>query len=532
MPKSNSVRWPTRLAATAIAVAAGVAVAGVGCALAGYLQLMNLRGINERAADLVRLNMQVSMSTLRSAAAAIQPRCTEESLYQLRVLAMGIRFVSEYAMFNDRGELMCSTTVGVLPRPILIEPPDAEVVDGSDLFQYNFNLRLKSGNVGAVTSVVRLGAFAAVTNPAEVEGLYRSGVDRIVFVGHGGRTIELFASDAARQTPSLYGAESSPSSAWRIHSGQLVVSTHAVGVPFVVESISSAEQIAGVYRPMIVSMGSLAVLVALLAHAAVLPALINRRSLDNRLDGLLMPGNIVCLYQPVVELANGRICGCEALMRLRVGDEIVYPDLLVPIALKRGLTQAFDAAVMGRLAQELRTLSLDAGFKLSVNFFPTSFEGGGARRLLEQHFSDLVGQGVRICVEVIEQHATSEVMAEVSALKRDGFEISIDDFGTGYSNLGAVQKMAPHFLKIDRSFVREMEDGAVRSSLIPEIIAIARAVNAKVIAEGIENPLQAKRLADLGVEYGQGYYFSRPVPLADFAAMLEAQRKAELTHKT
>jgi sensor c-di-GMP phosphodiesterase-like protein len=81
-----------------------------------------------------------------------------------------------------------------------------------------------------------------------------------------------------------------------------------------------------------------------------------------------------------------------------------------------------------------------------------------------------------------------------------------------------VKKLHPDFLKIDKSFVFEMEDSSIRSSLIPEIIAIARAVNAEVIAEGVENSAQAERLTQMGVRYAQGYHFAKPMPIEEFVA--------------
>jgi EAL domain-containing protein (putative c-di-GMP-specific phosphodiesterase class I) len=109
---------------------------------------------------------------------------------------------------------------------------------------------------------------------------------------------------------------------------------------------------------------------------------------------------------------------------------------------------------------------------------------------------------------------------ELTDLKTAGYLVSVDDFGTGYSNLSSIKKLLPDFLKIDKSFVFDMEENSLRSSLIPEIVGIARAVGAKVIAEGIENEAQWRMLLSFGVEYGQGYWFARPMQLAQFAAYL------------
>lgn len=125
-------------------------------------------------------------------------------------------------------------------------------------------------------------------------------------------------------------------------------------------------------------------------------------------------------------------------------------------------------------------------------------------------------------LEVLEQHYQQGMIAEIAALKKADYLVSVDDFGTGYSNLGSVIAIAPDFLKIDKSFVFEMEGSSVRSGLIPEIISIARAVGAQLVAEGVENEKQMELLKDLGVEFGQGYWFSKPMLIDALVRYLDA----------
>lgn len=102
----------------------------------------------------------------------------------------------------------------------------------------------------------------------------------------------------------------------------------------------------------------------------------------------------------------------------------------------------------------------------------------------------------------------------------NGYLIAVDDFGTGYSNLRSVTRLAPDRLKIDRSFVHELEEASLRSNLIPEMVDIARAINAQIIAEGIETMNQARLLTVAGVRYGQGYGLARPMPADALGAMM------------
>lgn len=156
-------------------------------------------------------------------------------------------------------------------------------------------------------------------------------------------------------------------------------------------------------------------------------------------------------------------------------------------------------------------LPAEQPFKVAFNFFPENL-GRPEFKTHLQTLRSLAGDTLSINVEVTEYSFAPESIEVLHSLKDEGYFVSVDDFGTGYSNLGTIKRVAPDFLKIDKSFVFEMEDASLRSNLIPEIAAIARAVGADLIAEGVENERQAQSLLTMGVRYAQGYYFARPVP--------------------
>jgi sensor c-di-GMP phosphodiesterase-like protein len=106
-------------------------------------------------------------------------------------------------------------------------------------------------------------------------------------------------------------------------------------------------------------------------------------------------------------------------------------------------------------------------------------------------------------------------------LRDEGFQISIDDFGTGYSNLNQIASMECNAIKIDRSFVADMETGSIKSSIIPHVVGMAEALKLRVVAEGVENEAQAKKLEEMQVEYGQGWLFGRPMTAMNFSRHLE-----------
>ena len=210
-------------------------------------------------------------------------------------------------------------------------------------------------------------------------------------------------------------------------------------------------------------------------------------------------------------------------MRLKDGNRLWLPDEFIPAVLRQRLGAKMDRAVVLRAAQELGSLRLPTEFKIAINFFPETFFEGVARDLLDENFVHFAQNGCRICVEITEQQVSGPVLPEINSIKKNGYRIAVDDFGTGFSNLASVRSLAPHYLKIDRSFVWSMEEMTVRSSLIPEIVQIARAVGAQLIAEGVENEHQVEQLKALGVEYAQGYFFSKPIPVKEFSDMVSAE---------
>lgn len=261
----------------------------------------------------------------------------------------------------------------------------------------------------------------------------------------------------------------------------------------------------------------------LLLTFALRPRIIERTSLRRALPSLLVRRNVRCMYQPVIELSTGKPVGCEVLMRLQRDDELLYPDSFISLAQQLDLTWQLDKLVIEAALGELKTLGVpNDKFSVAFNLFPSSIKHAQIHDLFHNSAdrSGLVERSIVIGIEVTEYDFSESLIPELQLLRETGYHIAVDDFGTGYSNLNTVKKVAPDILKIDKSFVFEMEDATARSSLIPEIVGIAKAVNACVVAEGVEQESQARQLLALGVRYGQGYHFARPLSLGDFADYL------------
>lgn len=231
-----------------------------------------------------------------------------------------------------------------------------------------------------------------------------------------------------------------------------------------------------------------------------------------------------CLFQPVVDLKTGHIVGCEALARYDFDGKQIYPDEFIPIIAASGKTWTFTENLIARSLSELNYhSSLPDGFNVNFNLFPVDIEAGRARSLPYLEVMDI--NRFRLVLEVTEDQGLEgkQAQTELKWLKQHGYGIALDDFGTGYSNLNQVRDLYCDTLKIDRSFIMDVEDGSIKSTLIPYIVKIAKELNLYVVAEGVENALQKEELRDMGVEYGQGWAFGKPMTAAELNRLVQQQ---------
>lgn len=501
------------------------------CFIAGLVAINALEHsrvsqVHRQAVTLVAGMASESVSGLRAAVKDLEPDCSERTLRTLRRWLLASEFVSEFGVLDDQGHLICTSTDGLLSSAIRLPDPDAVFVlrDKGETFSVYYDRPLELSGQGLQSTITALEKFDVVVNPFRLNQLYASGIDvlRIFVPGHSPNVA--FRSSAIPDDVMIrlgkHRLADGDSAEWDLQTLSYLASSVVPKTGYLIQSASSLAQILKRYHRYFIALLLVSCLVGVLAFWAVLPLIIVCFSFDSRIRKLLHEDNVVCMLQPVYHLKSGKLSGCELLMRLQDGKNLVYPDKIIATVLHKKLTERFDRAVISRASIELDSLDFPPGFKVAVNFFPETFLSGLARHLLEEKFAKLTRKGIQFCAEVTEQQLSVAIVSEVRELKKNQYLVAVDDFGTGFSNLASVRALAPDFLKIDRSFVWDMEDRTIRSSLIPEIIQIARAVGAQVVAEGIENRSQVEHLTALGAEYGQGFFLGRPMPVHEFAALL------------
>jgi diguanylate cyclase (GGDEF)-like protein/PAS domain S-box-containing protein len=238
------------------------------------------------------------------------------------------------------------------------------------------------------------------------------------------------------------------------------------------------------------------------------------------------------VYQPIVDMSTGSIHKAEALIRWQHPVRgVISPAEFIPIAEASGLIVEMGEWVFRQAAHQVRAWreAIHPDFQISVNMSPVQFQHDNANRVTWVAQLEALGlPGESIVVEITEGlllDTSPSVVTRLLDMGSAGIQVSLDDFGTGYSSLSYLQKFDLDYIKIDQSFVRHLIPQSTDLALCKAIILMAHELGMKVIAEGVETELQRDLLAAAGCDYGQGYWFAKPLA-ADELAALVAQRLA------
>lgn len=258
-------------------------------------------------------------------------------------------------------------------------------------------------------------------------------------------------------------------------------------------------------------------------------AALSRLRLIGDLRGALAGGQFRVYFQPIVELATGRIHKAEALIRWQhPARGMVSPADFIPLAEETGLIVEIGDWVFRETARLVKRWRerYNPELQVSVNESPVQFRSDNSLHgSWPTYLQELELPGQSMVVEITEGlllNAEPAVLDKLRQFHSAGIQISLDDFGTGYSSLSYLQKFDLDYLKIDQSFTRNLVPGSDSMVLCEAIIVMAHKLGMKVIAEGIETEQQRDLLAAAGCDYGQGYLFSRPLPPEEFESLFMA----------
>ena len=268
-------------------------------------------------------------------------------------------------------------------------------------------------------------------------------------------------------------------------------------------------------------------------NASMQDAAVERLQLETDLRMALKRREFLLHYQPFVCLATGRIIGFEALVRWQHPLRgLVSPVKFIPVAEETGAIVPLGEWVLEEACRQLRLwegmFNFDRPLIMSVNLSGKQF----AQPDLVARIQEILGatglSAESLKLEITESVVMDDVESAIAVLKHMKalkVKLGIDDFGTGYSSLSYLSRFPTDTLKVDKSFVgrMELESEGENVAIVRTIVALAHALGMDVIAEGVETAAQLAKLRAIGCEYGQGYFFAKPLPSDEATALMASE---------
>lgn len=254
-----------------------------------------------------------------------------------------------------------------------------------------------------------------------------------------------------------------------------------------------------------------------------------RLRLSQELAHGIANGQLVNWYQPQVDARTGALVSVEALVRWQHPTRgLVLPADFLPVARRAGLMPLLTETILRNALDDAAAWhrdGLDVG--VAVNVAPTELLSIPVMSALMAHVQAVGLPPEHVVVEVTEDSFLAQperALDAIMGLRRGGVQVSIDDYGTGYSSLAYLKSLPVHEIKIDQSFVRDLLVDPRAQVIVTSTIKLARGLDLRLVAEGVEDADVARALADLGVDLLQGYHFARPMPVAQLTEWIAARR--------
>jgi sensor c-di-GMP phosphodiesterase-like protein len=498
----------------------GIAMAVIGAiipiSLMGWLSWQSaLRAEHERLAVFSEKVIERTNLTINEAKRTLQTftplpfvPCSKEHIAKMRQMTVNTSAIEEIGYFEHR-VLKC-TSWGQTESYINQVKSDYITADGTEISY------LMHPNVSGADPMmaIQFGAHNALINPARFADILAEHTVHLVLkpargpiVAESGVAIretlidEILASPASDETEDYYHA-SVAKDGW------------------IAIAITDKEQVQAEVRAKQLWMLPLGTFISVFIVLLIVRQSRQRMSPRAELQLAVKKKEFIVHYQPIIDLNTGHCVGAEALVRWRRPDgKIVRPDLFIPLAEDTGLILPITDQVIQTVIAELKDmLTANRALHVAINLSAEDVKTG---RVLDVIASEL--RGADVLPEQIWLEATERGFMDITSARSTlgkaramGYWAALDDFGTGYSSLQYVQGLPVNALKIDKSFINTIGTGAVSGSVIGHIINMAKSLNLLIVAEGVEKADQIAYLKDKGVDFVQGWFYAKAMPVDDF----------------
>ena len=257
-------------------------------------------------------------------------------------------------------------------------------------------------------------------------------------------------------------------------------------------------------------------------HEAMAHKAKKRLEMETYMHNAVVNNELRLYYQPVMEVASGRLIGAEALMRWENPHlGFLPPNDFIPLAEDNGLINQFGEWAIREACRQHKVWQHQGlgSLNIAVNLSSLQFNQASFIPMVAGILKEFGGDSAFLTFELTESMIMADsdnILEKLNNIKDLGIKLALDDFGTGYSSLRYLNRFPLDALKIDRSFVKELPDNADAAAIVSAILAMAKALNLSTVAEGVETQQQKAFLQNTTCNAVQGYYFSKPVPVEEF----------------
>jgi sensor c-di-GMP phosphodiesterase-like protein len=445
--------------------------------------------------------------TLQQANASPYTPCSQDDIILLRRLTFVSRFLKDVGRMSGNG-FLCSATSGQTGGPIGLIRPDIRLVNEDDIY-LSYPLREPKGDHATV--VVRRNAGVVVSPDVLAEFSQQP-------IHFTTRIFNPLTGESVPQAPGEARETPLPLPGRRLRQkDRLTWERCSEHFPVCVTTSIQISELWQSSRGLLLGYVATGAIAGVACAFTLLVAGSNGRSHTNQLKRAILLGKLSVVYQPIVELGDHRIVGAEALARWTDEDGAsIRPETIVALADAEGFVSEITRFVLTRALEELREVfEQNARFQLSINLAPSDLADPRLLLLLDEKLGDGRLSASNLAFELPER-ATFDREVAISAIRRlrdRGHLVFIDDFGTGYSNLTYLSELDVDGIKINRSFIGTIGTESVTASIVPQILAVAQALDLKVVVQGIEREEQAEYFASGDPHMlAQGWFFGLPVP--------------------
>ncbi|MBB4403549.1 MULTISPECIES: EAL domain-containing protein [Rhizobium/Agrobacterium group] len=510
-------------------IAVGILLAIIGAALpiaamawtswrvAVQKELDILALVAERSLARADNTFKEAQGALEAIEAAHLPACSDQHIAQMRIVTINVPSIEEIGYFEN-GVIRC-TSWGRTAGNIAKSHVDYVTSEGIEV-----TLRIQPGvSHGDQMTSLHLGHHNALVAPSRfVDIILRDGISLALLNDHGqvistqnqpdARVVTALAAQAGRgvNDASLYS----------------VVKDDGLTAVVLEPRAAMREKL---LRELMVLLPIGAFIASFIVGIIVWMSR-KRLSPQTELEIAIRNREFVVHYQPIIDLKTNICVGAEALVRWRRPDgTLVRPDFFIPLAEETGLIEPITDQVVEAIIADIGPMLVeDRTLHIAVNLCAQDIKTGRILDFIDQRLTPAGIRKEQIWLEATERGFIDIDAARITLDKarRAGHSVAIDDFGTGYSSLQYLQGLPMDALKIDKSFVDTIGRNTATSTVTLHIIGMARELGLFSVAEGIETEEQAAYLREHGVDFGQGWLFSRPLPAGQFIAF-QRQNKSE-----